>query len=289
MSSSAEPVALAWHHLQFQVPAAWEMVAYKKNPGDGQLVLADRQGEALQAYWRTVAGAPKVPTLLQHLVEENFPKRFSEAQVRARLQTVNGWDLFAPPTADLPVFAGRYLPDERTLLEVTLPPHPDRTPALVQALLRSFRPNNGPWRHWAAFGIDLEVPADYVLDEVRPWPAAQVMRFEHRRGYSITAHRYGMASRQLAHDTLETFFARVKGRVTRIYKKRDFLKDNRYPGVELGYGTRGSGGITALLSPRWLGTAWVWRCDQQQRIYALDHHVLPKRTVPGLIDKFHTP
>ena len=289
MNSLAAPVALAWHHLQFQIPATWEIIAYKKNCGDGQLVLADRSGETLQAYWRTVAGAPKVPALLQHLVEENFPNRFSDSKIRACLKSVAGWDLFTPPTPDLPVFAGRYLPDERALLEVTLPPHPDRTPALVPELLQSYRLNNGPERHWAAFGIDLRVPADYELDEVRPWPAAQVLRFEHRRGYSITAHRYGMASRQLAHNTLESFFARVKDRSLRLYKKRDFLKDNRYPGVELGYGTRGTGGITALLSPRWLGTVWVWHCEEQQRIYALDQHAPPKKALPDLIEKFQTP
>ena len=289
MNASAAPVALAWHHLQFQIPATWEIVAYKKSAGDGQLVLADRHGETLQAFWRKVAGAPKVPTLLQHLVEENFPKRFSESKIRARLQSIAVWDAFVPPTADLPVFAGRYLPDERILLEVTLPPHPGRTPELVQSLFQSYRLNNEPLRHWAAFGIDLQVPADYELDEVRPWPAAQVLRFEHRRGYSITAHRYGMALRQLASNTLDSFFARVKGRGVRLYKKREFLKDGRHPGVELGYGTRGTGGITALLSPRWLGTVWVWHCVDQQRIYALDHHAPLNKALPDLIERFHTP
>ena len=260
-------------------------MAYKKNAGDGQLILADRHGETIQTFWRTIAGAPKVPALLQRLVEENFPDRFNESKIRAGLQSMAGWDVFVPPTADLPVFAGRYLTDERSLLEVTLPPHPNRNPALVQA----YRPNTGSTRRWAAFGIDLEVPADYELDEVRPWPAAQVLRFEHRRGYSITAHRYGMSSRQLAHDTLESFFARVKGRAVRLYARREFLKDNRYPGVELSYGTRGTGGITALLSPRWLGTVWVWRCDEQQRIFALDHHAPPKKVIPDLIERFHNP
>jgi hypothetical protein len=289
MNATLTLAALAWHHLQFQIPVTWEVVAYKKNSGDGQLVLADRHGETLQVFWRTIAATPKVPALLQKLVEENFPGRFSVAQIRANLQSVGGWDVFLAPATDLPVFAGRYLPDERALLEVTFPPHVQRAPGIVREVLESYRPNTGAIRRWAAFGLDLEIPADYELDEVRPWPAAQRLRFEHRKGYSITAHRYGMLSRQLAHDTLESFFARLKGGGTRIYKKRDFLKGNRYPGVELEYGTRGTGGITSLLSPRWRGHVWVWRCDEQQRLYALDYHAPPRLALPDLIEKFHIP
>ena len=52
MATSFAPVA--WHHLQLDLPGHWEVVAYRKDPRNGEIALADRAGEALRAFWRVM-------------------------------------------------------------------------------------------------------------------------------------------------------------------------------------------------------------------------------------------
>jgi len=273
ISHQPSTVPLAWHRIRFDVPCTWETVRYKNDPDDGAVILSDRHGETMQVYWRRPPGDPAVDRRLSELVAENLGEGMAAAKARAALVSIADWRVFVPRVRDVPVFAGRYLSEARILLQLTLPPHPNSDPRkIVRELLASYRPNDGDRRRWAMFGIDITLPKEYAPSDISPLPAAQVVRFENRQGHSVALHRYGMLSRLLANETFETFFVRVTGRRRRLFRRSEFCQQGKYPGLGLAYSTRGKGGVTALLSRRWEGSVWIWRCDDIQRLYCLDHH-----------------
>lgn len=283
---SAPTIPLAWHHLVLQVPAAWEVIGYKKNPDDGKLVVADRHGETLHAYWRRMTSPPSVERALIGLVAAQPDIDLSEGAIRKAIFEVAGWSVFLTKKEGTPSFATRHHAPEECLLNLTFPPHPDTAePKVIRRILESWDPNDGEERRWAAFGIECTLPKEYELDEVSPLPAAQVMTFATRKDEIITVHRYGMMPAVLGKDDPATFFARIKGRKAVLRREGEFQQGGRYSGVRLAYATRGKGGFDALLARTWQGRVWVWRCDDIKRLYAVDQHARQRRLIDNLAQR----
>jgi len=223
---------LAWHPFIFDVPPTWEVIRHRNNPDEGQLHLADRHGEQMQVHWKRTKEPPAIQA--------------------KRIVQYHGWQVsFGQPT-----FAGRH--EDGMLLTLVFPADHGR------AVMESYRPNNGPERHWAAFGLDCVLPAEFQPTDIKALPAMQVMRFEKSRHVSVTIHRYGML--RLIEDEPPTFFARIKRKP--LQRAGTFRQAGKYPGEELTY--RG-------------GRAWVWRCEELQRLYCLDQ----TGDTPALVEQVH--
>ncbi|MCG3147144.1 MAG: hypothetical protein PCFJNLEI_00581 [Verrucomicrobiae bacterium] len=253
---------LAWHPFIFDVPPTWEVIRHRNNPDEGQLHLADRHGEQMQIFWKRMKEAPAIAARLAELAGGG-PRR--------RIVEHHGWQVsFGPPT-----FAARY--DDTILLTLVFPLV---ATAPVRAILESYRPNHGPERHWAAFGLDCVLPAEFHPTEVKAMPALQVMHFENSRNESVTIHRYGMLALILGADDLATFFARTKGPRTQLRRTGTFRQAGKYPGVELSYRSRSG----KLWGRGREGHVWIWQCDEFQRLYCLDQCGEPIR---DLVEKVH--
>lgn len=279
-------LALAWHHMLLDLPAHWEVIAYRKDPRSGEIALADRAGEALRAFWRVMDSRPTVTGPLIDLVAAQENITLDKSEIRRRLVDVGDWVAFFPRERDLPCFAALYHPPEKVLLNLTFPPHPDTADrAALRSVLRSWRPNDGPERRWAAFGLDVTLPGEMRLDAVSALPAAQLLTFENKREETVALHRYGMMPLALGGEDMCVFFARIKGRRTRLIRTGAFRKDDRYDGVILEYTTRGKGGLDSLLARIWLGRVWIWLCDDLKRLYVVDHHAPEKNHIGGFPDR----
>jgi hypothetical protein len=263
---------LAWHHVIFDIPSTWEVIGHKKNADDGQLSVSDRYGEAMQVFWKRLKQAPAIEDRLVELAAANDPESEAKPAIRKRLTECSGWRFLPSPEPSAPAFAARFLDQTRVLLTVVFPPYPGLdTRPLARAVLESFRPNDGPDRDWAAFGLDVTLPAQFRLTEVRALPAMQVLSFENDRRDSISIHRYGMTSILLAGDDMATFFARVKGPRIQLRRRGVFGRPERYEGIELSYQSRGKEGLSRLLGRKREGRVWLWHCEDRQRLYAIDH------------------
>jgi hypothetical protein len=281
-----ETIRLGWRHIVLRVPREWEVIGHSKSYADGRLVLADRHGETLQAHWRELKSKPSLGHMLVELVGVNTDDSRSETKIRERIRDVAGWSVYFPGHRKYPAFAVRYQAEQKVALDLIFPPHPDNADAdAVSEILSTYESNHGSDRVWAAFGIDITLPREMDIDEIDPLPGSQTMSFENARGEKVVVHRYGMMPLVLGGEDMATFFARVKGRKFMLKRGEDFTKDGRYPGVQLGYITRGKGGIEALLSRTWQGRVWVWRCDDIKRLYCLDHNAHEKRLIPDLLDR----
>lgn len=209
-------MTLGWYSFLFDIPPTWEVIRHRNDPDEGRLHLADRHGEQMQVHWKRTKEAPAI-----------------QAQPVVQL---HGWQVhFGQPT-----YASRH--EDGLLLTLVFPTEPGR------AVMESYRPNTG---HWAAFGLDIQLPAEFRPTEIKALPAAQVIEFAKGRRDSVTLHRYGMLG--LIEDEPASFFARIKRKP--LQRVGTFRQAGKYPGEELTY--RG-------------GRVWVWRCEDLQRLYCLD-------------------
>jgi len=298
-----QTVRLAWHHLIFDVPATWEVFRYRNHYPDGGLGLRDRYGEVMQVFWRLVRTRPAVTSRLVEMVAELGGRQLEPARIRRMITHRHGWALFIPedprapalaarrqkhgpapgPADDATVIRRRY--GDHVLLYVVFPPRPWEDRRLIEDVLATYRSNYGEERVWAAFGLDITLPCELDLARLEPLPTSQVMRFENRRGESVTLQRFPLYPACLGKDTLRTFAARVKGRRYRLYDEGDFTRADGRTGAVLSYRTRGRGGLGALTAAEWQGRLWVWGCEDLHRLYCLDHHARDVGTLPDLPDR----
>src|SRR5436190_2196747 len=100
---------LAWHHLLFEIPTTWEVIAHSKNPEKGQLVLSDRHGETMQVFWKRVNEKLDVRRRLIDLASASSEGAGKETEIRKGIAEVSGWQMFESRDEKLPTFAARYL------------------------------------------------------------------------------------------------------------------------------------------------------------------------------------
>lgn len=280
-AGAAASARLGWHHLRFTVPADFEVLAYRTDPRDGQLILGDRQGEALQIFWRVTRKTPDPRRGLERVVRAVAGEGAREPIIR-----LEGWDACLPDRDDLPGLACRYEPRGRALLYVVFPRGPRRAaPRTERAILESYSPNDGDARVWAAFGLDVTLPAGFAPAVVRAYPLVQSIRFEAPRGGSVTLCRRSLASHLPGGDDLAVLYARNQERRRPLRRTGTFTHAAGHPGVALAYTTRGPGGIEGLLARTWQGRVWVWRCIETDRVYWIDQNAPAKHLIPELPDR----
>lgn len=288
-----DTVRLAWFHFILRVPSTWEVVGFKRNPLKGELFLSDRYGPTLMLHWRRIPVRKEISLERRILTQArgNYEQHELEVptdqKIRRRIRPIGLWTAFVPQEAVLPPLAGLYLPESQILLNLIFPPHPESGEGRVRSVLNSYEPNTGPDRVWAAFGMDFDVPEEMDLVQVTALPAAATFLFENRREESLTVHRYGMLDHILSQDDMAGFYARVKGRGTLLYRGAEFEKDD-CPGIELHYQTRGSGGISSLMSRMWDGRVLAWCSKEKQRLYYIDNNARPKHMLADLAGRLRT-
>lgn len=285
--SGPRSARLGWHHFLFEeLPRAWEVIGYTTGMREGRMVLADRRGEAMRVFWRAIKGEPALDQRLLRVASDYAGDSLTREQIRRGLRRVGGWSCWFPDGQAVRGLACAHVPGRNVLLYVVFAPRPDAPGnGDIVRVLKSYRPNTGPQRVWAAFGLDVELPEAYELARVNVFPGSQVLRFENRQGESVTLHRYGMLSLLLENDDCAAAFLRLNPGHRPLYRERDFQQAGRYPGLLLRYTTRGRGGVSSLLARTWQGRVWVWPCRELERLYAVDHNARERRLLAELPGK----
>jgi len=280
---------LAWYYLQFDVPQSWEVIKYRKNPVDGQLVLSDRYGETMQVFWKKMNEKPVVARRLTELIKTNLEGETTDS-VLSRIEVQENWRIYRHDSRRFPSFAGMFLEEEKILLLVMIAPHKRHDPRrIIDKILATYKPNNGDERCWALAGLQVTLPKEYVLDQIQLVPAAQRISFETKKGYTAVVSRFGMRSVYLSQQSLESFIGNMKGKDTRLLLKNQLKKDDQYPAVELRYYTKGTGSIlTSLLARKWVGQIFAWESIDHERIYTIENHAREGRGISDLMDRMKT-
>jgi hypothetical protein len=223
---------------------------------------------------------------LVELAAANAGDAMTKQQIRDSIAYWRGWTVVPAATSASVTFAARFLESARVLLTVVFPPYPvaDLRP-LARWVLDTFRTNDGADRVWAAFGLDMILPAEFQLRGVQAFPAMQIMDFENERGDTVSIHRYGMLPVLLGEVDAATFFARRKGPRFQIRKRGTFQQSEQVEGLELAYQTRGKEGLARMLGRRREGRAWIWRRDDLQRLYCIDHVARAARLRADLVQR----
>lgn len=281
---------LAWHHLELDIPNTWEVIRFSKKTDDGQIVLSDRFGETMHIFWKKIKEAPSIERRITELVEANSPDKEAPPDIRSKIKEISKWQVYFHSNKKFPVFAGRYLEDKKILLNITLPPHKKHDPRkAIEPILASYSPNDKEEKCWAMSGINVTLPTEYFIEGVELLPACQRMSFETKKEFRLVVYRYGMMSRHLANQTLESFMAKVTDRKGSLLLKDQFEKDGRYPGVELTYYTKGTGSILMnLIARKWHGHIFAWQSKERERIYAIENHCKKGKEISDLKDRLKT-
>ena len=305
---------LAWHHLIFDVPDTWEVARYKKSYRDGMLGLVDRWGDVMQVFWRLTRSRSDVPRRLAELVAE-LGESLDVHDVRRMIGSRHGWTVFMPDDDRVPVLAARTHTHgpatgdpadarvmtrsygEHVLLYCVFPPRQESQKgreggegaqggdrAAIDRVLKSYETNYGAERQWAAFGLEIALPAEIDLTKCHLLPTSQILEFENRRGEKITLQRYGMMSAVLREEPIDVFYARMKGQKTQLMRDGRF-EHGGVEGVKLSYKTRGRGGLTAMTSPLWQGRVWAWTCPDIERLYVVDQNAREDHLIPDLMER----
>ena len=282
---------LAWHHFQFDIPHVWEVVKYKTDPDNGEMILSTRDGVAMQIFWGKVKEKPNITRRLQELVKANLKEKnmaeLDDAAIKKNISHVHNWDVYRHTSKSFPVFAGCYLEKEKILLNITLPVLQKNDPReIIDSILSTYHENNGEDIFWGIGGIDAKLPKEYKLNQIELLPSFQKIFFETKKGYRVVLYRYAMMSKHLENQSLAEFFARATGRKKELFFKDEFTKDRQDKGIELKYYTRGDGNVlTNLISRQWVGDIFIWTSKEKERIYAIESHARKGRNVENLIDR----
>lgn len=277
---------LAWHHFIFETPSDWETLGYRNDPIKGQIVLANRRGEVLHIFWRQLKEKTGVRNRLVNVaLELSEDEDLKAGEIRKSIVEQHGWQVYHPKRENHPTLAGRCEDDTKVLMYLVFPPHPDtREKLVIDRLLKSYEQNEGDELVWAFIGVDVTMPAEYELKKIEALPAAQVLHFENNRGEKAFVHRYGLVDQLLSNIDMAKFYAGLNKRKN-FYNDGNFYYKDKYPGVKLKYTTRGKGGLEAMTARTWQGRAWVWRCDDLQRLYCVDTNALEDHLLWDLPDR----
>ncbi|MEG1980605.1 MAG: hypothetical protein RR060_07735, partial [Victivallaceae bacterium] len=187
-----------------------------------------------------------------------------------------------------PFFGGSLLEKSGIFFEWSFPCLDGRMLNLARTLLASFRgnePDERGFKFFAMFGLELRLPGEYQLSEVKPYPAAVTLTFETVTHKRIIAHRWGMANSLLENCSVLDFYHRF------LFDNRYAIRDKRafeilgQSGGEVEFRTRGRWGFDFLLGAWWRGRGEVVSSPEENRIYAIEF-IAKRRKVEqlGLVD-----
>lgn len=274
------PTRIAWHHFQFTLPREWEMTGHSLRPEAGRMAFATGAGVQGQLAWRVVKAVPDMPRILAEIHHRRL-KTIAPSERAGHSDTLEvsrvGEFHVAHERAGQQFYASAFFPSTRAMIEWVFPAFdPELLHAVIAPMLKGTRPNSGEVRAWAAFGLELRLPAEYAVAEVHALPANVTLVFLNRKHHRIVAHRLGLPAENLNGEDLPTFYTRcLAAQHARVSSARPADWRGR-PGVEAEFRMRGRRGFDLLLGPWWRGNGMLYHDPDEKRLYAFEQ-VGPRR------------
>lgn len=268
------PQLVAWHWLQFHVPADWEVTAYSAASSQGRLEFASREGLQGQVSWEPCRGAPDIEATMVAFLHRNAPGADAAQAIGRQHLHVGRAGRFVTGRCrdDLPFQAMCHLPEQERLLRWVFPQAgTERVHAVCEPVLRSFEPNGGPEREYALFGLRFRLPAEFSVADMTILPANVMIACESPAGVRVTFRRWGLPEVVLGTRGLPDFYVwlldAMGARVTDIRGAKILGHD----GAQAVFDQRGDHQVDRFLGRgRRGGEARIWFNREEQRIYAFE-------------------
>lgn len=255
-----------WRQYQFELPDDWEMLQFSRNPDLGSCVFADRRQFRFELNWRVVQGAPDFERMLhdyQARLEEDGLQRVRRLE-HQRWHGVRG-----EAEQGLTTRYGRYLAEDRSLVELVFIWPKEWDSALEKRILDSFRlihPENG-LAHWRAYGMDLRVSAGHDLWKVEVPPTSAELLFTTQKGYrSQRFSRFAMVGEWLTTNVGDWLCTRIP-RGFRVEQQTRHLRDSHE--IFSIKGLRSFPTVKNMFLGRREIKASAWICPEDKRLYSL--------------------
>lgn len=263
---------LAWAAFQFDIPADWEVTAYAVEDRIGRLEFSTRAGFQAVISWEPCK-AFDPEAAMQAFLRKHVPATGDKPVAGPlRLREAGAFRLGALAGEGQPCQAVHCLQERGQLLRWVFA---DASDEAVERrwvpLLRTFRGNAGPLRRVAVFGLDLQVPEAYELEDMAVHPANVMMAFETRRKARLTVRRWGLPELVLGGQSLEAFYPRF----LRAQKCKPGTPEatvfGGHPAVKVPYEQRPEHQMDVFMGRAWKhGEAWLWHDEAAQRLYACE-------------------
>lgn len=166
-----------WRNFRLQLPASWEMLQFSRHPQLGRCAFADRYQFRLELSWRVVEGSPDFKRMIS-----DYQAKLQEDGVDNIKRRIRGpWQGIEGATGGcLTTRFGRYFPGESCLVELVFLWPDRRDSEMEQRVLDSVNeePKLGNrFQHWKAFGMELFVSKELMLQNCVMEPAHTEMVF----------------------------------------------------------------------------------------------------------------
>lgn len=256
-----------WRHLRFELPDGWELLLYTTSAERGRCMFADRYEYRLELNWQTVPGRPD----FERMVSDYAAALHAEPAVQAvdPMQAGEWQGLVSTSRTAVITRCGRYLPGEKTLIELVFIWPEKRETTLERRILDSFRDvplaADGR-RRWRAFGMDLRVDGALQLHACKALPGTARMVFQDPK-HAWREERYerlGLVAQWLKGPVAEWLRLRLPPTVSVTSEEHCDVAGHA---VEVIRGDAPVGGWRRLLRRRAPFTALAWVCPADGRLY----------------------
>lgn len=256
--------SFAWLHLKADLPPAWELTTYGKDPAFGSLEFSTLRGKLAAFHWR-------------------------RAGIRRKQRADADWTRHEEEDGGR-VFSLRW---EAEGLDLSWEFAPEAVES-AEAVVKSTRRNDGEWRGYTLHGIRARVPAAFSLDRVQVHPGNVMMSFTDSSHRRLVYRRWGLpehVTRGLSHEEffrklLEAEGLRVDELIRKTPGKGSLAGVRVNAGVFAAFSSRGLTPLARLLFRRARGRGWMWSEPEALRLCTLEQ-LAPKRgRLPELEDCF---
>ncbi|MGF1483071.1 MAG: hypothetical protein ACFBZ8_01770 [Opitutales bacterium] len=276
-----ETRSTVWHDFQLETPADWELLQYTRDTAEGRLGWADRHHYRLEVGYRQVEGAPNLERFLS---DYKVKLEVQEAR-KIKDTTAGGWPgISAHHDGRFTTRYFRYFEPLRYLIEIVFawPKARDRpleTQILESAIARRPRylPTKGDKttpdhvtsevsRRFQAFGLDLEIDAEWPLVETEVQPAVAKLIFapETKDRAERRYERYGMVELWLEGSILDWLRQQLPAKA--VVEQEEILHPSGHE-VSLISGIVPRESLVSRFLKPFRMRAAAWRCPHDGRLY----------------------
>lgn len=270
--SSAEATGVArrtviWRHFTWQVPAAWEMLLFSRDPHQGRCVFADRYMHRLEVNWTHFRRAPDFGRVL---TDYRGALTQLPGVTEVKSAKVADWcGLKAVTAASENTRYGRFFSGENCLLELVFiwPGRQDAT--LEKHVLDSVRaqpPEASGRQRWRAFGMDFDVTPGLELTSCSALPGQVTLTFADPRQRRIEVfRRQGLVTQWLKTPVADWLTSQVPPRFRAAERRNEARQGHT---IEHLSGVSPAAGLARVWgrTQPWQATAWL--CPADGRLYS---------------------
>lgn len=260
---------LAWLGFAFDLPAGWEITAYRLTPARGEFRFHERLLDRGHLTWVKMAARPDIEGLARDIVDRQL-RSAGGGDVGATVERLGAWTVARAGRGD-PFQALAWIAHDRRLLHWTFPAwEGDGDAQPWRHLLASLAAEPGDDILWELFGARVRLPRRFAPVETDARPGSVRIEFADPAGVSVTARRLGLAKLLLAERPLSAWLRRsLFADRARGEQVQECLLDGM-PAVRAAYSIIGERTLDRVAWRRWPGEAWWWHDAARNRIMAVE-------------------